>query len=344
MCFPETYIAVPPLPDKAHPIKKTNFYYGFNSVRYDEWEELCKLLNVDAATIHDLKCPSFGSDTERKSFCLQEFFDTGQATWEHVMHTIASDPLNKVVAAKEIGFKHDIDYYAVMRIEKPIYTIPQGHHKIKKLSDLTVAVNRLDYDDWEVICDLLNVDEPTLASLKQIRSSMKSALERVEFCLVDYLRYGVATWEHVMRIVASSPLDKIVMAKEIGEKYGIDYYAALGFEKPVRSTSPTDKKIKKFGDLQSAMLGLDLDYWKELCQILKIDQGVIDDLKTFKRWRGDRVKWDRCLREYFDTGAATWEEVIRIIASDPFDRIVKAKEIARKHGISFQVVMSKDEL
>ena len=63
---------------------------------------------MDAATIKDLKSPTYyGSNVERKTFCLQEFFDTGQATWEHVMHTIASDPLNKVVGAKEIGFEHD---------------------------------------------------------------------------------------------------------------------------------------------------------------------------------------------------------------------------------------------
>ena len=92
------------------------------------------------------------------------------------------------------------------------------------------------------------------------------------------------------------------------------------------------------------MRTLDLDYWLELCQILKVDQGVIDDLKTFKHWRGDQVKWDRCVREYFDSGGATWEEVVRIIASDPFEKIIKAKEIAREHGISYQAVMSRDEL
>lgn len=342
-----TYTAVPPKPDKTHPIKKSkfsDFYYGFNSVKYNEWEDLCKLLNVDAATINDLKRPTYGSDTERKTFCLQEFFEAGQATWELVMYIIASDPLNKVVAAKEIGFKHDIDYYAVMGIERPVYTLPQGHHNIKKFSDLSFAVNRLDSDDWEVICQFFNVDEQTMAALKEINPSMKSSLERLEFCLTDYLNYGMATWEHVMQVVASSPIDKTVMAKEIGEKYGIDYYAVMGLEKPIRSPSPNEKKIKKFSDFSGAMLGLDLDYWEDLCRILKVDEAVIDDLKTFKRWRGDRVKWERCLQEYFDTGAATWEEVVRIIASDPFEKIVKAKETARKYGISYQAVMSKDEL
>ena len=348
MYYSRTYTAVPPKSDKTHPIKKSkfsDFYYGFNSVSCYEWEDLCRLLNVDAATIKDLKSPTYyGSDVERKTFCLQEFFDTGQATWEHVMHTIASDPLNKVVGAKEIGFEHDINYYAVMGIEKPMYTLPQGHHKIKKFSDLKYALNRVDSDDWEVICELFNVDEPTLAALKQIKYVLMSSLEKFTFCLVDYLVYGVATWEHVMQVVASSPLDQIVTAKDIGDKYGINYHAVMGLEKPARSISPNDHKIKKFNDLVRAMRTLDLDYWLELCQILKVDQGVIDDLKTFKRWRGDQVKWDRCVREYFDSGGATWEEVVHIIASDPFEKIIKAKAIAREHGISYQTVMSRDEL
>jgi hypothetical protein len=65
---------------------------------------------------------------------------------------------------------------------------------------------------------------------------------------------------------------------------------------------------------------------------------TIDDLtETFKRWRADQVKWDQCLREYFDTGGAIWEEVVCIISSDPFEKIVKAKEIVREHSISYQL-------
>jgi hypothetical protein len=134
---------------------------------------------------------------------------------------------------------------------------------------------------------------------------------------------------------------------QLPKKYGINYYAVMGLEKPIQSTSLTDHKIKKFSDLTSAMLGLDLDYWLELCQMFKVDQDLtIDDLKTFKRWKGDQLKWNLCLRKYFDAGGATWEEVVRMVASGPFGnlKIVKAKEIARKHGISYQAVMSKDEL
>ena len=85
-----------------------------------------------------------------------------------------------------------------------------------------------------------------------------------------------------MQVVVSDPFNKVVMAKNIGEEYGIDYYAAIGMEKPTSSVTPGEHKIKKFGDLRSAMLGLDLDYWKDLCRMLNVDDAVIDDLKTFK--------------------------------------------------------------
>ena len=61
-------IAVPPKPDKFHPIRKySDFHLGFVTVSHDEWEDLCILLNVDSATINDLKS---NRDVDKKDFCL----------------------------------------------------------------------------------------------------------------------------------------------------------------------------------------------------------------------------------------------------------------------------------
>ena len=63
-----------------------------------------------------------------------------------------------------------------------------------------------------------------------------------------------------------------------------DYYAAIGMEKPTHSILSNEHKIKRFDDLKSAMLGLDLDYSEDLCQMLNLANAVIDDLRTLKRW------------------------------------------------------------
>ena len=98
-----------------------------------------------------------------------------------------------MVPAKQIGLEHDIDCYTVMGMERPIYTVQPGYHKIKKFKDLQYAVNGIDYDEWEVFCRLLNVDESTVASMKNLYTWYIGAVERLEFCLHDYLKYGVAT-------------------------------------------------------------------------------------------------------------------------------------------------------
>ena len=52
----------------------------------------------------------------------------------------------------------------------------------------------------------------------------------------------------------------------------------------IRDSLSNEHKIKRFDDLKSAMLGLDLDYSEDLCQMLNLANAVIDDLRTLKRW------------------------------------------------------------
>ena len=288
------------------------------------------VLDVDRATINDLRRRS--SDWDKKNFCIQEFFETGKATWERVMYVLASQPLNYVVPAKEIGRKYDIDYYTLMGAERPFHPQEASHHKIKKFEDLNYALLSLSYDDWEDLCRLLGVGEATVTDLKR----WKGNIERWSFCLHDYLRYGTATWEHVMQVVAGSPFNQVVTAKTIGKTYDIDYYDALGLVKPVYPDQSNHHKIKKFTDLKYAVTSVPYEDWEDLCTLLNVDKAILTDLK---RWSDNIKKWEFCLEEYFRHGVSTWEDVMRAVASSPFNHIVTAKEIARKYGIDYYASM-----
>ena len=56
----------------------------------------------------------------------------------------------------------------------------------------------------------------------------------------------------------------------------------------------------------------------------------------------DRQKWQFCLNDYLEYGAATWENIVRILAStgSPFGLVVKAKHLARKYGVDFHAAMA----
>ena len=96
------------------------------------------------------------------------------------------------------------------------------HHNIKKLADLKGALLSVPYDMWEDLCRLLGVDEATITDLK----NWKNRIEKWEFCLQEYMSFGSATWEHVMKVVSSSPINQVVTAKVIGRERGIEYYSA----------------------------------------------------------------------------------------------------------------------
>ena len=207
------------------------------------------------------------------------------------------------------------------------------HHNIKKFEDLKYALLSVPSEEWEDLCRLLGVDEPTITDLKNWNH--QSERRELNFCLQEYMSYGSPTWEHVMQVVSSNPINQVVTAKEIGRKHGIDYYSALGRKKPVLAR-PGDHKIKKFSDLQYSVLSIPYDDWEIFCRLLNIDEVTRIDLK---RWVQNTEKWEFCLRDYFKYGASTWEDVMRAVISSPFNQMVTAKEIAKKHGIDFYKAM-----
>lgn len=62
---------------------------------------------------------------------------------------------------------------------------------------------------------------------------------------------------------------------------------------------------------------------------LRVDNAMIKDM------------WD-CLQAYFNSGHATWKEVVKAVADYPINNKRVAKIIAKKYNITFNV--SKDEL
>ena len=76
--------------------------YALLNIPHEDWEVVCKQLNVDEPTVTDLKRWS-ENNSKKLEFCLQDYFDTGVATWEHVVYAVASEPLNKVVLANKIA-------------------------------------------------------------------------------------------------------------------------------------------------------------------------------------------------------------------------------------------------
>ena len=391
------------------------------SISKEDWEVFCRLLNVDEATVTDLK--RWESDVAKLEFCLRDYLQYGVATWENLMKVVASRPLNQVITAEMIGRKHSIDYYAVVGRDKSMYSLLPNHHKIKIFDVLKRAVLSVPKEDWAVFCQLLNVDDATIADLKRdtspplkwevclrdylqygrdtwkriiqqvvdsstsssrsidfhavldqdepidlsdhekLKNAMLSFFEeewelfcdwlifgvdgailtnlkhwernasKLEFCLRDYFRYGIATWENIMTVVASSPLNQVVTAKEIGRKRGIDYYAAVGQDRPTYSLQSSHHKIKKFDKLKHhAVRSVSKEDWALLCLLLNVDEATMTDLK---HWQSNSEKWEFCLRDYFQYGVATWENIMKVVASSPLNQVATAKEIGRKYGIDY---------
>ena len=80
--------------------------------------------------------------------------------------------------------------------------------------------------------------------------------------------------------------------------------------------------------------------WRGLCTNLKVDESTMDPL-VHSSARPEAKKAD-CLKAYFDTGEATWAEVVKAVAMYPIRNRRIAKEIAHNYGVDFDKV--KDEL
>ena len=101
---------------------------------------------------------------------------------------------------------------------------------------------------------------------------------------------------------------------------------------------PPSDEIQSLYDLTKAVQTI--GDWRGLCTNLKVDEGTMNTLIH----SSDRpeTKKDECLKAYFDTGDATWSEVVRAVGMHPIKNKRLAKKIAEDHGVDFDRI--KDEL
>ena len=334
------------LPQNLHRIDDVDLLDGeLFELRFRRNIDICAVLNVDETTIADLNRTLKGD--LKWEFCIYEYVHHGIGTWENVMKQIAGSPLNEVVTAKRIGTYYGINYYTAVSQDKPIHSPHPNHHKIKSILDLEYAVIPIiPLKDWEVLCTSLKVDKLTMFDLKRRHEEYRDIWE---FCLIDYLKYGAATWEDIVHILASRPFGQIIKAKILARKYNVDFYAAMGWNNPASNlVLPNHHQIEDFDDFKATLSkNIPHEAWKSLCRQLKVDEATLTDVE--QHWKTDARKWEICLRDFFDYGVATWERVIQAIVSAPLNQVVMAKKIAEDHGISYQEIMKdhnivKDEL
>jgi len=132
-------------------------------------------------------------------------------TWQTLIECLQDMKLNVLASNIKNGLltKGDSD-------QPPSATV--DCHKISKKRELEKAVAEIG--DWEVLCENLGVPSPVLQGLRydNIQNSMKKTR-----CLEAYLNTGNACWETVVEVVADVPFYNKRVAKEIADKYGVDY-------------------------------------------------------------------------------------------------------------------------
>ena len=89
------------------------------------------------------------------------------------------------------------------------------------------------------------------------------------------------------------------------------------------------------------MLG-DIGNWEILCTSLGVNQEVLNNLAHSSI--DISIKKKRCLESYFDSGHATWEEVIAVVAGPGIHNKRVAKKIADKYQLDFNAIHDKNEL
>ena len=101
---------------------------------------------------------------------------------------------------------------------------------------------------------------------------------------------------------------------------------------------PTE--IRDFLQLYSAVA--DIGDWEGLCLNLRVDDATMNVLEYSSE--NDIVKKRRCLRAYWNTGKANWEEVVRAVISYPIKNKRVAKEIVERYKLSSDILGSADEM
>ena len=99
-------------------------------------------------------------------------------------------------------------------------------------------------------------------------------------------------------------------------------------------------EIRDFLQLYSAVA--DIGDWEGLCLNLRVDDATMNVLEYSSE--DDIVKKRRCLRAYWNTGKAYWDEVVRAIVSYPIKNKRVAKEIVERYKLSSDILGSTDEM
>ena len=68
-----------------------------------------------------------------------------------------------------------------------------------------------------------------------------------------------------------------------------------------------------------------------MCEYLGVYKAVLNTLRNIL----DTVGMSRCLEAYLNMGNACWEQVVKVVADNPFYNLTLAKEIAATHGIDY---------
>ena len=82
----------------------------------------------------------------------------------------------------------------------------------------------------------------------------------------------------------------------------------------------------------------DIGNWELLCTRLEVREAVIDKLRHSKL--DITIKKERCLSAYIDNGEATWDNVVKVVCSQPFYNIKLGKEIAKRHKVKLEMCVT----
>ena len=91
---------------------------------------------------------------------------------------------------------------------------------ISKKQHLEKAVANIG--DWETLCEYIGAPKPVINKLHH--SDQQNGRKKSE-CLEAYFNLGEgrACWEQVAEVVASHPFHDVRLAKQIADKYGLDF-------------------------------------------------------------------------------------------------------------------------
>ena len=117
---------------------------------------------------------------------------------------------------------------------------------------------------------------------------------------------------HIIQVVGSDPFNKVVMAKQIGEEYGMHWLlCSYRYGKAHTFNSCKWTQNQKVWWPQECYAGFRFRLLGRLVSNVK-SGSVIDDLRTLKHWWGSSIfRRDTCLKE---SEGATWEKVVHVMA------------------------------